>query len=59
MSDQGSFDVVKMVSNRKNGGMGLHIISRSMDEVTYQQDKAKGNCLIMVKKLKKRAERRV
>ncbi|OGB98636.1 hypothetical protein A2V82_04435 [candidate division KSB1 bacterium RBG_16_48_16] len=59
VSDQGSFDVVKMVSNRKTGGMGLHIISRSMDEVTYQQDKAKGNCLIMVKKLKKRAERRV
>jgi serine/threonine-protein kinase RsbW len=59
VTDQGRFDVVEMVSNRETGGMGLHIISRSMDEVKYQQDKSKGNCLIMVKKLKKRVERRV
>lgn len=43
------FDVVKAAKNRRTGGMGLHIIRRSMDDVDYRVDPVLGNKLIMVK----------
>ena len=51
ITDKKSFDVVEMVNNRKTGGMGLHIISRSMDSVRYETDIIEGNKLVMTKYL--------
>jgi len=45
------FDIVAAAAARQTGGMGLHIIQRSMDEVRYIQDPEKGNQLIMIKRL--------
>ena len=45
------YDVTEAASNRKTGGMGLHIIRRAMDEVDYQVDQINGNKLIMIKHL--------
>ncbi|KAA3618034.1 MAG: hypothetical protein DWQ05_08285 [Calditrichaeota bacterium] len=44
-----TYDVEQAVENRQSGGFGLHIINRSMDEVTYESDALNGNCLILVK----------
>jgi serine/threonine-protein kinase RsbW len=45
------FDILDAVMRRSTGGMGLHIIRRSMDEVNYSQDPLLGNRLMMVKYL--------
>lgn len=45
------FDILDAVMRRSTGGMGLHIIRRSMDEVNYTQDPLLGNRLVMVKYL--------
>ncbi len=44
-----SFDVMAAAAARQTGGMGLHIIRRSMDEVTYQRRSSEGNKLVMIK----------
>jgi serine/threonine-protein kinase RsbW len=44
-----NFDVMAAAAARQTGGMGLHIIRRSMDEVTYQRNSHEGNKLIMIK----------
>jgi serine/threonine-protein kinase RsbW len=44
-----NFDVMAAAAARQTGGMGLHIIRRSMDEVTYQRHSSEGNKLIMIK----------
>lgn len=43
------FDVVDAAQKRRTGGMGLHIIRRSMDEVRYEMDLIEGNKLVMIK----------
>lgn len=45
----GSFDVIKAAMDRTRGGMGLHIIKRSMDNVRYENDTFNGNKLILTK----------
>jgi anti-sigma regulatory factor (Ser/Thr protein kinase) len=45
------FDAIAAAAARRTGGMGLHIIRRSMDKVTYLRDAKNGNCLIMEKRL--------
>ncbi|MBN1542860.1 ATP-binding protein [candidate division KSB1 bacterium] len=45
------FNVVEAALKRKTGGMGLHIIRKSMDRVYYQVDPVKGNSLVMDKYL--------
>ncbi len=47
------FDVIEAVVNRKTGGMGLHLIRRSVDQVRYEIDPLVGNKLIMTKNLHK------
>lgn len=37
------------LSSRQIGGLGLYLINRIMDEVSYQSDPATGNLLTMVK----------
>jgi serine/threonine-protein kinase RsbW len=44
-----SFDIMAAAAARQTGGMGLHIIRRSMDEVSYQRNTGEGNKLIMIK----------
>lgn len=44
------FDATAAAAARRTGGMGLHIIRRSMDKVTYLRDAKNGNCLLMEKK---------
>jgi anti-sigma regulatory factor (Ser/Thr protein kinase)/anti-anti-sigma regulatory factor len=44
-----NFDVMAAAAARQTGGMGLHIIRRSMDEVNYQRNSQEGNKLIMIK----------
>jgi len=46
----GSFDVIAAAAARQTGGMGLHIIRRSMDTVSYQRNTPEGNKLIMIKR---------
>jgi len=50
------FDVIEAVVNRKTGGMGLHLIRRSVDQVRYEIDPLVGNKLIMIKNLHKSAD---
>ncbi|MBN2411998.1 ATP-binding protein [candidate division KSB1 bacterium] len=45
------FNAKEAVDNRKRGGMGIPIIKRSMDEVSYIRDNKSYNRLVMVKKL--------
>jgi len=45
------FNAKEAVDNRKRGGMGIPIIKRSMDEVSYFRDSEDYNRLVMVKKL--------
>jgi len=45
------FNAKEAVDNRKRGGMGIPIIKRSMDEVSYITDSKNYNKLVMVKKL--------
>lgn len=45
------FDATAAAAARRTGGMGLHIIRRSMDRVTYLRDPKNGNRLIMEKRL--------
>ncbi len=47
------FDVIKAAMERNRGGMGLHIIQRSMDSVRYDMDQFAGNKLVMTKYLDK------
>lgn len=47
----GDFDVLEAAMNRSRGGMGLHIIKKSMDEVSYENNPLDGNRLIMTKYL--------
>lgn len=47
------FDVIKAAMERSRGGMGLHIIQRSMDSVRYDMDQFAGNKLVMTKYLNK------
>jgi anti-sigma regulatory factor (Ser/Thr protein kinase) len=49
VDEKGSFDIVKAANARHTGGMGLHIIKSSMDEIAYERDPGVGNQLIMVK----------
>lgn len=49
--ERGEFDVIKAAMERSRGGMGLHIIDRSMDKVQYKTDSLNGNRLIMTKYL--------
>jgi serine/threonine-protein kinase RsbW len=49
--DRGEYDVIKAAMERSRGGMGLHIIDRSMDKVQYKTDTLQGNRLIMTKVL--------
>lgn len=44
-----TYDVEEAVENRQSGGFGMHIINRSMDEVTYDSDEIDGNRLILKK----------
>ncbi|NLP12350.1 ATP-binding protein [bacterium] len=44
------FDVMAAAAARQTGGMGLHIIRRSMDAVSYQRNTPEGNKLIMIKR---------
>ena len=44
------FDATAAAAARRTGGMGLHIIRRSMDKVTYVRDSRNGNRLIMEKR---------
>ncbi|RPI01074.1 MAG: ATP-binding protein [Calditrichaeota bacterium] len=46
------FDITEAATQRRTGGMGLHIIRRAMDQVDYFQDAMNGNRLIMTKRLK-------
>ena len=46
------YDVEAAVEKRQTGGFGLHIIERSMDDVTYNADDVHGNQLILTKFLK-------
>ena len=43
------YDVITAAMERSRGGMGLHIINRSMDKVQYKTDTLNGNRLIMTK----------
>jgi len=43
------YDVVEAASERQTGGMGLHIIRKTMDQVSYESDPFEGNRLIMTK----------
>ncbi len=47
------FNAKEAVDNRKRGGMGIPIIKRSMDEVSYIRDRKNNNRLVMVKKLRR------
>jgi serine/threonine-protein kinase RsbW len=50
-ADNQDFDIMEAAAHRRTGGMGLHIIRRSMDEVNYKMDPIMGNRLVMVKYL--------
>jgi serine/threonine-protein kinase RsbW len=43
------YDVEQAVKDRRTGGFGLHIIRRSVDEISYRSDPDEGNRLILVK----------
>ncbi len=43
------YDAVEAAEEKRSGGFGLHIIKRSMDEVTYDSDPQWGNRLTLVK----------
>ena len=45
------YDVEQAVKDRRTGGFGLHIIRRSVDEISYLSDLKEGNRLILVKYL--------
>ncbi len=44
-----SYDVKDKFRNRRNGGYGLYIIQRSVDEIKYESDSVKGNRLTLIK----------
>lgn len=46
-----SYDIIAAASQRKKGGMGLHIIRRAMDKVSYDSDPLSGNRLVLVKNI--------
>jgi serine/threonine-protein kinase RsbW len=48
--NQDNFDAAAAAAARQTGGMGLHIIRRSMDKVSYQRNTPEGNKLIMIKR---------
>jgi serine/threonine-protein kinase RsbW len=52
------FDATAAAAARRTGGMGLHIIRRSMDKVNYIRDAQSGNRLIMEKLLPAQGQRR-
>jgi len=43
------YNVVDAYDSRQTGGFGLHIIKRSMDEVSYSPDPLNGNQLTLIK----------
>lgn len=43
------YDVEQAVKDRRTGGFGLHIIRRSVEEISYISDPKQGNRLILVK----------
>ena len=45
------YDVHEAYHERREGGFGLYIIQKSVDEVTYESDPSGGNRLTLVKKL--------
>ncbi|HNT64461.1 MAG TPA: ATP-binding protein [bacterium] len=51
VSTSEDFNVVEAALKRKTGGMGLHIIRKSMDRVYYAVDPVNGNRLVMEKSL--------
>ena len=50
-AEEREFDIMDAAMKRNTGGMGLHIIRRSMDEVNYKVDPFLGNRLVMIKYL--------
>lgn len=46
------FDAEEAAEKRQTGGFGIHIIERSMDEVSYKADAINGNQLTLIKYLK-------
>ena len=48
-----NYDVKMVVKEGKTGGLGLHIIKRTVDEIYYLNDKKVGNRLVLIKKLNK------
>jgi len=46
------YDVEQAVKDRRTGGFGLHIIRRSVDQISYLCDSREGNRLILVKNIK-------
>ncbi len=47
-------DLEQLIRDRKSGGLGLHLIRKLMDEVSYQIVPGQKNELKMIKRLKKR-----
>jgi len=47
------YDVTGAADERRQGGFGLYIIERSVDELKYESDPKKGNRLVLVKKIQK------
>ena len=45
-------DLEAELDKRKIGGLGIHMMKRLMDEVSYSFDKDKGNMLVMKRKFK-------
>ena len=46
-----TYDVESAFEEKQRGGFGMYIIERSVDEIKYSSDPAKGNRLTLVKKL--------
>ena len=47
-----SYDVQDSYKKRRDGGYGLYIIQRSVDEIKYESDSEKGNRLTLIKRLR-------
>ena len=59
VGENGSFDVIKAAMERTRGGMGLHIIKRSMDDVRYEKDALNGNRLVLTKYLNNEPQKKM
>ncbi len=47
------YDVEEAFHEKRDGGFGLFIIQRSVDEISYRSDPEMGNCLVLKKRLTK------